>query len=133
MSEQDVEVVRQGFEALDQGGVEALIELINPEFEFTTPPGLAAEPDTYKGAEGLRRYFDSFNEVMDEIAFEPGRIEDLGGGKVLAESKLTARGRTTGIEAEQRVVLVWGVRDGKASHLWVFGSEDEARTAMAGG
>jgi hypothetical protein len=68
---------------------------------------------------------------MEEIRFEPGRIEDLGGGKVLAESKLTARGRTTGIETEQRVVLVWGVRDGRASHLWVFASEAEARTAMA--
>jgi ketosteroid isomerase-like protein len=130
MSEQDVEVVKQGFEALAEGGAEALIRLINPEFEFTTPPGLAAEPDTYRGADGLRRYFASFYEAMDEIRFEPGLIEDLGGGKVLAESTLKARGRTTGIETEQRVVLVWEVRDGKASHLWVFGSADEARAAM---
>jgi len=133
MAEQDVEVVRGAFEALDQGGAEALIPLINPEFEFTTPPGLAAEPDTYHGAEGLRRYFDSFYDAMEEIRFEPGRFEDLGEGRVLAPCKLHARGRTTGIETEQDVVLVWAIRDGKVSGMWVFGSEAEAREAMTEG
>jgi ketosteroid isomerase-like protein len=131
MSDQDLELVRQGFAALDEGGAEALMPLINSDFEFTTPAGLAAEPDTYKGEDGLRRYFDSFYEAMEEIGFEPGLIEDLGGGRVLTECTLRARGRTTGIETEQRVYLVWGIRDGKASRMWVFATEEEARAAMA--
>src|SRR4029079_7945252 len=62
MSEADVELVRRGFEALEVGDAEALIPLVHPEFEMTTPAGLAAEPDTYRGQEGVRRYFDSFYE-----------------------------------------------------------------------
>jgi len=131
MAEKDVELVREGFRALAEGSPEELIPLINPDFEFTTPAGLAAEPDTYKGAEGIRRYFDSFYDAMDEIRFELGGVEDLGGGKVLAHSKLRARGRTTGIETEQDVVLVWEVRDEKASGLGVFATEEEARASVA--
>lgn len=130
MAEEDVKLVRQGFEALAEGGAEALIPLTHPEFEFTTPAGLAAEPDTYRGAGGIRRYFDSFYDAMDEIRFELVRLEDLGEGKVLTPCKLRARGRTTGIETEQDVVLVWEVRDGKASRLWVFASEEDARSTV---
>ena len=52
MSSRNVEIIRGGFEALSEGGVEALVPLIHPEFEMTTPANLAAEPDTYRGPEG---------------------------------------------------------------------------------
>ena len=55
---------------------------VHPEFEVTTPPGLAAEPDTYRGPGGVRRYFESFYEAMDRVGFEPERfiaVGDAGG------------------------------------------------------
>jgi len=55
MSESDVELMRQGLQAFEREGVEGLIRFIHPDFEMTTPPGLAAEPDTYRGHDGLRR------------------------------------------------------------------------------
>ena len=99
MSSRNVEIVRGGFEALNEGGVEALLPLVHPEFEMTTPPNLAAEPDTYRGPEGVRRYFDSFYDAMDEVRFEPGEFREVG-GRVIAQSTLIARGRATGIEVE---------------------------------
>ena len=79
MSSQNVELVRRGFEALSEGGVEALLPFIHPEFEVTTPANLASEPDTYRGHEGIRRYFDSFYDAMDEVRFEPGEFQEAGG------------------------------------------------------
>ena len=58
--------------AFNADGVDGILPFIHPDFEATTPPELAAEPDTYRGHEGVRRYFDSFYEIMDEIRFEPG-------------------------------------------------------------
>jgi len=55
VAESDVELVKQAFEALAQGGYETLLPLIDPDFEMITPPGLAAEPDTYRGPDGVRR------------------------------------------------------------------------------
>jgi ketosteroid isomerase-like protein len=128
MSSRNVELVRGGFETLRQGGVEALLPLVHPEFEMTTPANLAAEPDTYRGPEGIRRYFDSFYEAMDEVRFEPGELREVA-GRVIAQSTLIARGRATGIEVTQEVALVWWLKDDKVIRLEVFATLDEALEA----
>jgi uncharacterized protein len=129
MSSQDVELVRRGFEALSEGGVEALLQFIHPEFETTTPASLAAEPDTYRGHDGVRRYFDSFYDAMDEIRFEPREFREAG-GSVIVPVTLTARGRTTGIEARQDLVMTWTLRDGKAVRVDAFATVEEALQAV---
>ena len=121
-------MVRRGFEALREGGVEALIDLVDPEFEFTTPASMSAEPDTYRGHDGLRRYFASFYDAMEEIRFEPQDFIAVG-ERVVVPYKLTARGRTTGIEAEQHAVFVWQVRDGIAVGLELHPDLEEALAA----
>jgi ketosteroid isomerase-like protein len=134
MSEQNVELVRLGFEALREGGVEALLPFIDPEFEVTTPPGLAAEPDTYRGPEGIRRYFDSFYEAMDEVNFDAREFIPVG-DRVVVPITLRVRGRTTGIVAEQDVVQIWELRGERAIRVDVFATLDEAMAAareMAG-
>jgi ketosteroid isomerase-like protein len=130
MSEADVELTRQGFEAFAEEGVDGLIRFLHPDFEMTTPAGLAAEPDTYRGHDGMRRYFDSFYDVMDDIRFDLSGFEDLGEGRVLIISTLKARGQATGIEVEQNVTQVWEIRDGLAARVYVFASPDEARAAF---
>jgi ketosteroid isomerase-like protein len=131
MSGRNVEIIRGGFEALSEGGVDALLPLIHPEFEMTTPANLAAEPDTYRGAEGVRRYFDSFYDAMDEVRFEPGEFREAG-ERVIAPSTLVARGRATGIEVKQQVVLVWTLRDELVIRIEVFATLDEALEATQG-
>jgi ketosteroid isomerase-like protein len=128
VSDDDIALVRAGFEALSEQGVEGLIPLIHPDFEVTTPPGLAAEPDTYRGPDGVRRYFDSFYDAMDEIRFEPREFL-AAGGRVIVPVTLTARGRTTGLEARQELVMAWTLRDGRATRVEVFATLDEAREA----
>jgi ketosteroid isomerase-like protein len=131
MSSRNVEIIREGFEALSEGGVDALMPLIHPEFEMTTPANLAAEPDTYRGAEGVRRYFDSFYDAMDEVRFEPREFREAG-ERVIAQSTVTARGRATGIEVKQRVVLVWTLRDEQVIRVEVYATLDEALEATQG-
>jgi ketosteroid isomerase-like protein len=128
VSDENAELVRQGFEALRDGDVEALIPLIHAEFELTTPPALAAEPDTYRGPDGLRRYFESFYEAMDRVIFEPEDFIPVG-ERVVVPSVLRTRGRTTGIETGQRIVQVWDVKDGKALRVEVYATLEEAMAA----
>jgi ketosteroid isomerase-like protein len=128
VSRENVDVVRGAFEAIAAGGVEGILPSIHPEFEATTPPGLAAEPDTYRGAEGVRRYFDSFYEAMDRLEFDPERFIEVG-ELVVVPMTLRARGRTTGIETEQRLVQMWEIADGKAIRIRVFATLEEAMEA----
>jgi ketosteroid isomerase-like protein len=131
MSQTDLETVKRGFDAFEQGGVEALVELIAPDFELTTPPELASEPDTYRGPDGLRRYFDSFYDAMDEIRLEPHAFHDAGDW-VAVEYTLRARGRTSGIEATIDAVMNWRIADGLARQVELFATLDEALTAARG-
>ena len=132
MAESNVDLVRRGFfEAFTNGGVEALLPFVHPEFEATTPAELAAEPDTYRGPEGIRRYFDSFYEAMDQIRFEAEDYIEVG-DRVVVPFKLTARGRTTGLEFDQRAVQVWEARDGLGYRLEVYANLDEAMAAAKG-
>jgi ketosteroid isomerase-like protein len=128
VSDETVEAVKSGFEALKRGDVDELVRLIHPDFEFTTPASLSIEPDTYRGEEGVRRYFDSFYDAMDDIRFIPDEFIDAG-DRVVVPIELRARGKETGIEVEQRLVQVWSVRDGKAAGIEIYATLEEALEA----
>jgi ketosteroid isomerase-like protein len=128
VSAENVEIVRAGLEAFAEGGVDALVEMLPPEFEFTTPPELASEPGTYRGHDGVRRYFDEFYEAMDEIRVEPQQFHDLG-DKVAVEFTLHASGRTTGIETTIDAVQLWDVTGGIARSALICKTLEEARAA----
>jgi ketosteroid isomerase-like protein len=132
VAESNVELIRQGFEDLAASGYEAMLPLIAPDFELTTPPGLAAEPDTYRGPEGMTRYFESFYEAMDEVRFQPHEFREIGDW-VVVPFTLTARGSSTGLEAQQSAVMSWKLRDGLAVRLEVFAELEEALAAVEGG
>jgi ketosteroid isomerase-like protein len=129
MSSENLEAVRRGFEALDRGGVEAFLDFIDPQFETTTPPDLTVEPATYRGHAGLRHYFESFYEIMDDVRFEPEEFIDAAGDRVVVPVRLVVRGRGTGIEAEQRLAFVWTLRDGKGLRLESYRTKAEALEA----
>jgi ketosteroid isomerase-like protein len=128
MSQENVEALRRGFEALSSGDVERILAFVDPDFEAVVPPEFSAEPDTYRGYEGVRRYFASFQEVMEEIRFEADRVWDAG-DSVVVEVRVTARGRETGIPVEQQITQVWGIRDGKATPAQTYVSLSEALEA----
>jgi ketosteroid isomerase-like protein len=126
----NVEIVKRGFEAFDQDGVEGLLAFVHEDFEGSTPPGLASEPDTYRGHDGVRRYFDSFYEVMDDIRWDSHAFHEVG-DKVVVEFTLYARGKSTGLEFGQPAVQVWTLRDGKGIGLELYPTLEEALTAAS--
>jgi ketosteroid isomerase-like protein len=128
VSGENVDFIERGFEAFNERGVEGILPFIHPEFEATTPPNLASEPDTYRGHNGIRRWFDSFDEVMDGIRWDAHDFQQAG-DKVVVEFTLRARGKTTGLDFGQDAVMVWSMRDGKAIRVELFESLDDALRA----
>jgi ketosteroid isomerase-like protein len=124
-----VEVLERMFEAFRAGGVERALEFIHPEFEAVVGPDLSAEPDVYRGHDGVRRYFASF-EGIDDVRMTP--LEYIPDGeRVLVETVVTGRGASSGIEVEQHVVQAWRFRDGKAVRVDAFADLQSAREAEA--
>jgi len=131
VSRENLEIVQRGFDAFNETGVEGILPFIHPEFEATTPPNLASEPDTYRGHDGIRRWFDSFDEVMEEIRWDAHGYQQVG-DQVVVEFTLRARGKTTGLDFGQDAVMVWSLRDGKAIRVELFETLDEALAAAKG-
>jgi ketosteroid isomerase-like protein len=125
MSQEAIEIVRQVFDAFNSERIERVLELTDPDFEVEVPPELSAEPDVYRGHDGVRRYFESFQDAMEEIRFESEGFWDAG-ESVVAAMLITAKGRRTAIPVEQRITAVWSIRDGRALRVKVFASCSEA-------
>jgi ketosteroid isomerase-like protein len=125
----NLEIVKRGIEAFNQDGIDGVLPFIHPEFEATTPPELATEPQTYRGHDGIRRWFDSFDEVMEQIRWDAPRFREVG-DRVVVEFTLRARGKTTGLDFGQDAVMVWELRDGQAIRLAIHPTLDQALAAI---
>jgi ketosteroid isomerase-like protein len=128
MSTENIEALHEVLEAFNSADIERILRFLHPDFEAVVPPALSPEPDTYRGHDGARRYFESFWEPMDEIRFRPERFWDAGESVVVA-MRLTAKGRRTAIAVEQRFTQVWTFRDGKATRARTYASNAEALKA----
>jgi ketosteroid isomerase-like protein len=128
MSQENLELMRHIFEVFNSEDIEGIVSLIDPELEVEVPSEVSAEPDTYRGEEGIRRYFGSFQDAMDEIRFEPEQLRDAGQSVVVA-LLLTAKGRQTAIPVEQRTGAVWTFRDGKVLRVRAYASWTDALRA----
>jgi ketosteroid isomerase-like protein len=129
MSQQNLEIVRRVNAAFNSGDIERILAFVHTDFETTVGPELSVEPDTYRGHAGIRRYFNSFRDAMDEIRFYPESLREAGASVVVAV-RLNAKGRSTGIMVEQRLGQVWSIRDGKAIQVQSYVSYREALRAV---
>jgi ketosteroid isomerase-like protein len=130
MSQENVEILSRLFEAFNSEDIEHILTFAHPDLEIEVPPEISAEPDTYRGHDGMRRYFQSFQDAMNEIRFLPERFWDLGGSMVVVSLLVTAKGRQTAIQVAQRTTGVWTIRDGKVIRVRAYASPSEALQAV---
>jgi ketosteroid isomerase-like protein len=128
MSNRNVEAVQRLYEAFNSEDMASILELVDADFEAVVPPAFSAEPDTYRGHAGVRRYFESFQDAMSEIRFEPERFWDVGHSVVVA-ARLTAKGKRTAIPVEQQLAQLWRIRDGRPTAVRTYVSVAEALAA----
>lgn len=129
MSEENVATVRQAFEAWNAGDVEAVIGLLDPQFEFV-PFRSQLHGAPYLGAEGMRQFARDAADDWEYLRIVPGEFRDAG-DHVLMFASFDARGRTSGVHVEFPAAWVARLRSGKLLHLRAY-SDHEAALAAAG-
>ena len=94
MSQGNVEVVRNAWKAFNSGGLDALLECLDPEIEWRTRPDL---PDsaTYRGRAEVKRLFALFEDAFDEFGAEPEAFIDAG-EQVVVPLSWWGRGKLSG-------------------------------------
>jgi hypothetical protein len=125
----DVEAIVATFSLLDSDTYEQAIEAVDDEFEMVTTPDLASEPDVYRGPEGVRRWWESFLDVMEWVRLEVDHVHPVDDQRAILEFRIHTRGRASGIETDQRAVGLATARDGKLYRLSFFTRLEAARAA----
>jgi ketosteroid isomerase-like protein len=127
------ETVRLLFERYENEGVEAMLELLEPNGEFVVSPEASMEPDVYRGYEGARRYFAGFDGALDDVRIQVEDAQDVAPGLVLTRLRLTGVGAVTRIPVEQKAILTFQVRDGLIVRIVTHGDLDSARAEILRG
>ena len=128
MSEGDVARARAALAAFGTGDLDRLVRQFHPDFVGVVPPELSAEPDTYRGHAGIRRYLESFREYVDGRRFVPEDVIAAGDAVVVA-MRIAGRGRGSGVPFEQRLANRITVRDGLIDSMTAYATVDEALAA----
>jgi ketosteroid isomerase-like protein len=131
VSHKNVEIARRLCEAgwrpkPDYATVNALA---HPDHELFTVQSLV-EGGGYMGAEGFRRWLESWNEMFGEDW--KCMIEDATGlddDRVLITARVNARGLRGGVPVDQRFWIVIRLRESKASRTEVYTDRDRALEA----
>ena len=127
----DVDAIVETFGMLNSDTYEQALERVDDEFEMVTPAELASEHDAYRGPEGVRRWWESFLEVMEWVRLEVEGVHPVDDRRVILEFVIHTRGRSSGIETDQRAVGLASARDGKLHRLAFLTDLPQARAAAA--
>jgi ketosteroid isomerase-like protein len=129
MSDSNVEVVRRLFELYASGGMEAALEVLDERVEIVIPPEVSAEPDSYHGHEGARRYFAGFDGMLEKVTYEVFELFPEG-DYVLTHSRLGGRGASSGVEVDLETFVVHTVVGGKVTRIVPYADLQSARESL---
>ena len=126
IGEQEIDLIRRGYEAYNRGDFDAVKELLHPEIVFNR----VAEIETpLEGREAVRALMEP--DVLSRQENEVHSIEAVG-DCALVEATFHGRGAGSGIEMAQRGFHLWRFRDGEAIEFSYFLDRDEALAAARG-
>ena len=129
MAQENVEIVRRGYEAFNRGDIDAVARLLAPDFEYVASGLVPGVGGVYRGAEGLRGFLEAFWAEFDDPRIEVHELIDAG-DQVVASTTMRGHGKQSGAETSWDVFQVWTVRDGTAVRGQGFPSRDGALEAV---
>jgi ketosteroid isomerase-like protein len=139
MSQENVEIVRRGYELFAAGDLQGVAALFAADSEFADAGGLgvsdAAElgmsgtaVGTRQGPEGFLRGIKDVLEAFEDYHVEAEEFIEAGDA-VAVPVRITGRGRASGADQEARLVHLWVLRNGKVIRGTVHRTTAEALEA----
>ena len=128
MADTNLEVVQRLFDDYAAGGVEAVLHGADDHIVIEIPPELSAEPDTYHGADGVRRYFAGFDGMIEDVRYEALELTERG-DIVIAHIRLSGRGISSGLDVDMEAFVVHELADGRIVRIRPYADLDGAQAA----
>jgi ketosteroid isomerase-like protein len=128
MSQENIEIVRQGYERFAATG-QTDPDLAAPEFlwDMSNFHGWP-EQQTYEGPDAVQGFLEDWTGAFDEWELEVEALHDAG-DTVVALVHQRGRSKTAGMPVEMSFAQVWTVRGGKQVRMDMYSERDEALEA----
>lgn len=126
MSEENVELVRRLYEAMDARDIESASELAHPDVEWVPDKRVGEGP--VRGRENVIRFFTERTEMFGDLRAEIERMCE-NGDRVLVFLRLSGHGAGSGAGFDIRIAHLWTLSDALVVRGEGFGDRDEARRA----
>jgi ketosteroid isomerase-like protein len=128
MSQENVELVRCLYEALNRNDWDEALALTDPKVEWETDPR-HPKAGVYRGQDAFRRFIEDLEGPFETTVYEPEEFFEHGDHVVVFT---TIRRRPAGSSAEVSVQIgeLWTVRDGKIVRGQGFGKREKALEAV---
>lgn len=78
MPGREIDIVRSGYDAFNRGDLDAVVELMGPDFEWLPPQG-SLTAGTYHGPDAVRKEIASWTEPFEDFRWEIEEIVDAAG------------------------------------------------------
>jgi ketosteroid isomerase-like protein len=129
MSQENVEIVRRGFEAFARGGPEAMVDLWDPEIELWLPSGMIQAGGTYRGQAAVLGWMKEWAGAWEEIDYNPQEVIEAG-DTVVVGVLYDGRGKSSGVRVEGTFWYVFKLRDGKVLRWELYPEKTPALEAV---
>jgi ketosteroid isomerase-like protein len=136
VSEENIELVRRLYAELAREGSardferrltdEALSRFVDPRIEWVPVTDSLLAVDSYRGFEGVRRFWGEFVSAWESYRVEPLRFDDAGDHVAVVVHIV---GRTHELEVEDTRSSLLTVRDGRIVRVESFADAEGARAA----
>ena len=129
MSEENVELVRQGFEHWRSGKLHEWIKTVDPDVEWDlSAHPLPDFPDRGSGRDALVSHLADYLTGWNDYEVTAGELID-GGDEVILLVHERARMRASDATLDRDLPTVWTIRDGLSVRLRVFKTRAQALEA----
>jgi ketosteroid isomerase-like protein len=128
MSQENVELLQQAFDAFNRRDLDAFLALCDPEVEFISYLAQVEGGEPYRGHDGVRDWWERLLAVYPDFRAEIEEARDLG-GRTIMRARVHGRGVESDAPMAQTMWQVAEYRHGKTIGWRFFTSEAEALEA----
>jgi ketosteroid isomerase-like protein len=127
MSEENVELVRRGIDAVNRGDLDEWLATFSSEAEFHTT-GQFADERVYRGHAGVERLWAQLREDMEELSLSASDIRAVG-DRMFVAGTMRGRGKRSKAGFEQAFCYALTFQDGLIVRLEVYLDPEQALEA----
>jgi ketosteroid isomerase-like protein len=128
MSQENIDMLRRGYEAFARRNLDAALGMMDPEIEAHDAPE-APDAAGHHGRQAVRRDWEQMFALFEDFTIDIEEIFDAG-EELLVFLRLSGRGRESGAEVDARMAHIWTIREGQAIRLRQYLDRTEALEAV---